>query len=151
MHEGVAASERSDEREREEQVRLQASSDLDQILADAYDDMRAALPDMKFDRSARSLVLPGLRVVFETSAPLQLSEHHRSPAVLTGVVRRVPTSGRGDRGEVCARLECRMNADGRLRWTFGPPSVEADTRRPLDDRAVLEIVRAALESMSDEP
>ncbi|GAB3842492.1 hypothetical protein GCM10027610_053370 [Dactylosporangium cerinum] len=128
-----------------EALRLEAISELGDVLANAHDDVHEALPDARIDRAAHEILIAGLRIAFETSEPLRLSAvADPGGSVLTGVVRLVPPHGPAQLGEVFAHLAYLPGSDGRRRWTYTGPDATDTDRRTLDDGAVLTIVRTAL-------
>lgn len=137
----VAATE-----ERKADLRRQAVADLDDLLADAYDELLAVLPDLRIEQETRTVVMGGLRIVFETREPLHLSERDNGrKAVLQGVVRR--DAAQREQAAVYAHLNCVRSEDGRLGWTFTSDPLDPE-RRPLDTAAVLGIVRSAAEKFA---
>ncbi|WP_086662409.1 serine/threonine-protein kinase [Lentzea kentuckyensis] len=144
LEEQAAGSATEADVARKADLRRQASSDLDDVLADAYDDLLEALPDLRIDNAAREVVIGGLRIVFETREPLHLSDRDDDrKAVLLGVVRR--GSVQRSAATVYANLSYGQREDGRLGWTFTWPDPLEFERRPLDAAAVLDIVRSAAE------
>ncbi|MFC5005599.1 serine/threonine-protein kinase [Dactylosporangium cerinum] len=126
-------------------LRLLAATDLGNVLANAYDDVREALPDARIDRAALEILVGGLRIAFETSEPLHLSAiADPGSAVLTGVVRLVPADGPRQLGKVFAHLTYAPELDGRFRWDYTGAEPTDTDRRPLDDEAILTVVRTVL-------
>lgn len=140
---GAEAEQRAD-------LRRQALADLDEILADAYDDLHEALPDVEVDAAARRIALGGLVIGFDTSEPLQLSTRDTvGSAVLVGVVRQLSHDGQRSGGAVHAHLKYAARDATRLSWSFTwPTSTDAD-HRPLDATAVLDILRAAMRAHAE--
>lgn len=133
--------------ERRAEERRQAVADLDDLLADAYDDLLAALPDLRINQETRTVVMGGLRIVFETREPLHLSEHDDGrKAVLLGVVRR--DAAQRAQATVYAHLSYGRVEEGRMGWTFTWPDPLEFDRQPLDAAAVLDIVRSAAEKFA---
>lgn len=133
--------------ERRAEERRQAVADLDDLLADAYDDLLAALPDLRIDQETRTVVMGGLRIVFEPREPLHLSEHDDGrKAVLLGVVRR--DAAQRAQATVYAHLSYGRVEEGRMGWTFTWPDPLEFDRQPLDAAAVLDIVRSAAEKFA---
>lgn len=148
MADHTAASAAEADGERQDGLRRQALADLDEILADAYDDLLEALPDVKLDHAGRKVALGDLVIAFETSEPLRLSSlDDGRKAVLLGVVREFSRGANPQRGAVHAHLKYGpSDADLRLAWTFTGPAPSDVDQRPLDAPAVLDLLRTAMEA-----
>jgi hypothetical protein len=143
----TSASAADADTERQEGLRRRALADLDEILADAHDDLREALPDVQIDTVARTVSLGDLVIAFETFEPLRLSTHDTTgKAVLLGVVREHTRDERPQNGAVHAHLKYGPDADQRLGWTFTGPTPADVHQRALDASAVLDLLRTAMES-----
>ncbi|MDX8141193.1 serine/threonine-protein kinase [Lentzea sp. BCCO 10_0061] len=143
----TSASAAEADTERQDGLRRRALADLDEILADAHDDLREALPDVKIDEVARTVSLGDLVIAFETFEPLRLSTRDTADrAVLLGVVREHTRDERPQSGAVHAHLRYGPDADQRFGWTFTGPTPADVHQRALDAAAVLDLLRTAMES-----
>lgn len=140
----IAVAARADEAEREDALRRQALADLDGIVADAFDDLRDAIPDARLT-GPLTIEIGRLTVVMTTTKPLSLSgEQGQARTILQGVVHAY-VEWRSQARQLPEHLVCERGAGDRLTW-YVYPSFSTSSRVVMDTGMILKLVRSAMES-----